>query len=145
MAEGIEAQEKKFKEVVVVFWNKRRPVKFEVSKDPSKDRSSLLSAVHTAFSDVFPDLAASPSEARYVFQTESKIWGELVDMAGEIQDHSTVFVKQTRNFTLEGVQVLDKVLSGNSAFYRRTRSTAQRTEMCWSEDQVKKSCRKASR
>ena len=76
-AEGGEAQKERFKEVLVVFRD-RRPIKFKVSDDPSEDRSSLLHAVQVAFSDVLPDLAASegtstsPDPSSYFFQTESK-------------------------------------------------------------------------
>ena len=57
-AEGGEAQKERFKEVLVVFRDRRRPIKFKVSDDPSEDRSSLLHAVQVAFSDVLPDVAA---------------------------------------------------------------------------------------
>ncbi len=126
MAERVsEAQresQSKVKEVVVVFVDERRPIKFRVSEDSSKDKSSLIRAVRVAFSDVFPDLAASEETSsgapNYVLQTESKEWGELVAVTGEIQDHSTIFIKQTKKFMLEGVQVLapGNVRSGSSAF-----------------------------
>ena len=126
MAESVTQKDSwaKFKEVLVVFWDKRRLVKFEVSEDPSKDKSSLLHAVQGAFSDEFPNIAASEGissrpSGSCIFQMESKEWGVgLVDVAGEVQDHSTIFIKQTRNFMLEGVEILapGNVLSGNSAF-----------------------------
>lgn len=99
-AEGGEAQKERFKEVLVVFRDRRRPIKFKVSDDPSEDRSSLLHAVQVAFSDVLPDVAAdegtstSSDPSNYFFQTESKEWGGLVDVIGEVQDRSTILIKQ---------------------------------------------------
>ena len=97
-AEGGEAQKERFKEVLVVFRDRRRPIKFKVSDDPLEDKSSLLQAVQVAFSDVFPDLAAgegtSSGPSNYFFQTESKEWGGLVDVIGEVQDRSTILIKQ---------------------------------------------------
>ena len=52
------------------------------------------------FSDILPDLAAgegtstSPDPSSYFFQTESKEWGGLVDVTGEVQDRSTILIKQ---------------------------------------------------
>ena len=99
-AECGEAQKESFKEVLVVFQD-RRPIKFKISNNPSEDKSSLLHAVQVAFSDVFPDLAAgegtSSGPSSYFFQTESKEWGGLVDVTGEVQDRSTIFIKQAES------------------------------------------------
>ena len=120
MAESVEAQnESQSKEVLVVFWDKRRPIKFNVSEDPSEDKSNLIHAVQVAFSDIFPSLAADEGASSVPsIQTESKEWGGLMDVTGEVQDRSTIFIKQPENFTLQGVQILDEnhVLLGNSAF-----------------------------
>ena len=57
MAEGsaseVDAQNESFKEVLVVFRDRRRPVKFQVSNDPSEEKSSLLQAIQDAFSDCY--------------------------------------------------------------------------------------------
>ena len=42
------AQNESFKEVLVVFRDRRRPVKFQVSNDPSEEKSSLLQAIRDA-------------------------------------------------------------------------------------------------
>ena len=39
----------KVKEVLVVFVDEKRSIKFEVSEDPSKDKSSLLRAARTTY------------------------------------------------------------------------------------------------
>ena len=133
MADSVQAQKKesqsKVKEVLVVFEfvDKRKQIKFDVSDDPSKDKSSLLRAVRVAFADVFPDLPAtdetSSGTPNYVLQVQprnSELGDELVDVSGEVPDQSTIFIKRTddRKFMLEGVQVLvpGNVHSGNSAF-----------------------------
>ena len=122
MADSVDGQKEsqsKFKEALVVFWDKRRPIKFKVSEDPSEDKSNLVHAVQVAFSDVFPGLAAGEGASSVPsIQTESKEWDGLVDVTGEVHDRSTIFIKQPENFTLQGVQTLDEnhVLLGNSAF-----------------------------
>ena len=127
MADSAQTQKKesqsKVKEVLVVFVDTRKRIEFEVSDDPSKDKSSLLRAVQIAFSDVFPDLAAtdetSSGTPNYVLQAQSNELGdELVAVSGEVTDRSTIFIKRNRKFGLEGVQVLapGNVHSGNSAF-----------------------------
>ena len=79
--------------MLVVFRN-RRPIKFKVSDDPSEDKPSLLFAVQDAFSDVLGGSeGASSTSSSYFFQTESKEWGGLVDVMGEVDDCSTVFIR----------------------------------------------------
>ena len=86
MAEGsaseVDAQNESFKEVLVVFRDRRRPVKFQVSNDPSEEKSSLLQAVRDAFSDVFPDLAtgeeAWSGSSSYFLQTDQFLCRRVV-------------------------------------------------------------------
>ena len=86
MAEGsaseVDAQNESFKEVLVVFRDRRRPVKFQVSNDPSEEKSSLLQAVRDAFSDVFPDLAtgeeAWSGSSSYFLQTDQFLCRRIV-------------------------------------------------------------------
>ena len=83
MAEGsaseVDAQNE---EVLVVFRDRRRPVKFQVSNDPSEEKSSLLQAVRDAFSDVFPDLAtgeeAWSGSSSYFLQTDQFLCRRVV-------------------------------------------------------------------
>ena len=84
------------KEVLVVFNNRRRPVKFKYFEtDPSENYLNLLCAVERAFCDVLtPEEGSSNSESGFYLQIQSDEWGGVIDVTPEtrVDDHSTVFI-----------------------------------------------------
>ena len=81
------------KVVLVVFNNRRRPIKF-FSTDPSEDSKNLMDAVREAFKDVLElDEGSSQSNSWYL-QLESQEWGGLVDVCGSIENRCTVYLQR---------------------------------------------------
>ena len=75
------------KTVLCVYGERKRPVTFEGSTDPVKDRKNLYEAVMATFSDV---LEGSSSQTSYFLQQESAEWGGLIDLSGYVEDRTTV-------------------------------------------------------
>ena len=83
------------KEVLVIFNDRRRPVKFECFENPSENYQSLVNAVEKVFCDILTaEEGSSSSGAGFYLQVESKEWGGIIDVTSETQidDHSTVFL-----------------------------------------------------
>lgn len=84
------------KEVLVIYNDRRRPVKFTCFEDSSENYHSLVSAVERVFCDVLmAEEGSSNSEGPFYLQMESKQWGGvLIDITSETQidDHSTLYL-----------------------------------------------------
>ena len=85
------------KEVLIVFNDRRRPVKFTCFEDPAESYKSLVRAVENAFCDVLTaEEGSSNSEggSGFYLQVESKKWGGMIDVTLETQidDGSTIFL-----------------------------------------------------
>lgn len=105
------------KEVLVIFNDRRRPVKFKCFKNPSENYQSLCSAVEKAFCDILTAEEGSSnhsSESGFYLQMESNEWGGIIDVTPEtrVDDHSTVFLcrqKSPNDYTGVGANASEKV------------------------------------
>ena len=69
------------KEVLVALGERKRPVSFQSSSDPSKEKESLLAAIKTVFQDVLND----EDEEHMVLLVKSERWnGEFVELHGDM-------------------------------------------------------------
>lgn len=67
------------KEVLVALGERKRPVRFQLSSDPSKERELLLAAIKTVFKDVLK------GEEDMVLLVKSERWnGEFVELHGDM-------------------------------------------------------------
>ena len=73
-----------YKEVLVIFKERRRPIRFEISSDPIEEHKNLLSAVEIGFKDLI--------SSGFYLQTQNKEWNELTDVTGTVKDLSTLFL-----------------------------------------------------
>ena len=77
------------KEVLVGIGERKRPVTFQSSSDPSKEKESLLMAIK----DVFKEVLTDKDEERLILQVKSDRWnGEFVELHGDmvVDNHSIV-------------------------------------------------------
>ena len=78
------------KTVLCVYSGRKRPIVFEGSSDPTKDRKNLLEAAILDFADILPE--SSTSSGDYFLQQESSEWGGLIDLSGFVKDRTTVYL-----------------------------------------------------
>ena len=69
-----------------------RPLKFKASEDPTEEAKIVLDTAMACFSDVLD----SSSDSSFYLQQESVEWGGLIDISGNIEDHSTVHLRCSR-------------------------------------------------
>ena len=81
------------KTVLVVFKNRRRPIRFQGSSDPRIEKKNLLDAVQTTFSDIISAGEGTSGVGGYFLQTQSTEWGGFVDVTGRVEDHSTLLLQ----------------------------------------------------
>ena len=73
-----------YKEALVIFKERRRPIRFETSSDPIEEHKNLLSAVEIGFKDII--------SSGFYLQIQNKEWNELTDVTGTVKDRSTLFL-----------------------------------------------------
>ena len=75
------------KEVLIIFGERRRPVRFLSADNPAVEKKNLHEAVKSSFGDII-------SLESFFLQTETKKWG-VVDITDDIvvENHSTVHLK----------------------------------------------------
>lgn len=90
MAESIESPlSLSVKEVLVVYKDRRRPVKFRSAENAEVECKNVLDAVTMEFRDILPiDCVDS-----LFIQTKTEEWG-LVDVTSNIKNHTTVYLQQ---------------------------------------------------
>ena len=95
-----------FKEVLAVFKERRRRVKYQPSTNKLEENRNLMDAIQEAFSDL-----TEGSSGSIYLQTETKDWG-LVDVCGDciLEDHGTVYVKQDSRNEVYTSKHLSKLL-----------------------------------
>ena len=83
------ARGKMEKEVLVLFGERKRPVRFKAKEDPIDEKASLISATRDVFKDVLGeqvdanDGQAGPNDI--ILQIKSEKWsGEFVDLHGSM-------------------------------------------------------------
>ena len=81
---------KKNKEVLVAFGDRKRPVSFEASPDPLREKQALEKEIRIVFKDVLNDRLT-----KLVILVKSEKWnGELVELHGDmvVEDNSIIHV-----------------------------------------------------
>lgn len=79
----MESSSSSFKEVLVIFGDRRRPIQFKRSEDPAIEYSNVVSAVQVAFKDVAED-----GSSMYM-QRLSKVWGYIDLTATDKIEHQS--------------------------------------------------------
>ena len=84
-----------WKEVLVIFGSRRRPVRFKCSFDSSEadQFQSLMDTVENNFNDILATEEGSlNSVSGFYLQTVSKEWGGLIDVTAstQIEDHQII-------------------------------------------------------
>ena len=77
------------KEVLVVFRDRRRPVRFISSVNPTLENKRLLEAVEETFQDVLQSAEGSSLTSGYYLQRNSKVWGRIDLNSKESIQHQT--------------------------------------------------------
>lgn len=100
-----------FKEVLVVYNERRRPIRFQASSNPLDEHKNLLSAVEIGFKDVM--------STGFYLQKEDKKWNELIDVTSTVpvEDGETLFLYCEADSTAGGppgmsLGTTSKVMSG---------------------------------
>ncbi len=84
----------KSKEILAIFKDRRRLIKFIECTDPANEYRNLKDAVQATFSDLLDPESEGQGSAFYL-QTDTKQWG-VVDVSTEnlVPNLGTIFIKQ---------------------------------------------------
>ena len=89
----------RYKEVLLVYGGRKKPVRFEAAEDPVREHENLYRAAHAAFTDVLTlaeGSSTSTHNSDFYLEFKSEEWGgEIVDVSGSITvpTKSTVYLR----------------------------------------------------